>query len=163
MAREIKSMFETIPFHLILLFVPFFASCEKTESEPSAEEEIVLQETVKIYNEDKFYEGYTLFSPLGSTETYLLNMKGDTIHLWESENMPGNSVYLLEDGSLLRTENTRKNNRFKGTGGIGGRVAKYNLDGNLTWSYTLDSDQMCLHHDVEPLPNGNILLVAWDM
>ena len=33
----------------------------------------------------KAFDGYTLFSPLMSTTTYLINMDGDIVHTWQSE------------------------------------------------------------------------------
>ena len=54
-----------------------------------------------IYEGDAF-DGYTLFSPLGSRNVYLIDMYGRVVNTWELEYPPGNSVYLLEDGTLLR-------------------------------------------------------------
>ena len=36
------------------------------------------------------------------------------------------------------------------------------MDGNVTWSYTVSDATNCQHHDVRALPNGNILLIAWE-
>ena len=49
------------------------------------------------------YDAYTLLSPINSTETYLLNNCGQVVHQWTSTYTPGASVYLLENGNLLRT------------------------------------------------------------
>ena len=46
--------------------------------------------------------GATLVAPLRSRTTYLVDVAGETLHSWPSEWTPGNSAYLLEDGSLLR-------------------------------------------------------------
>jgi hypothetical protein len=32
----------------------------------------------------------------------------------------------------------------------------------LEWFWTYSSDQYRSHHDIEPLPNGNILIIAWE-
>ena len=52
-------------------------------------------------------EGYNLFTPLNSTETYLMDCNGQLVHTWSSNYKPGLSVYFLEDGTLLRTSNTQ--------------------------------------------------------
>ena len=54
-------------------------------------------------NTDESFNGYTLFSPINSTNTYLIDNCGYLINSWTSSYTPGLSVYLLEDGSLLRT------------------------------------------------------------
>jgi len=106
------------------------------------------------------YDGYNLFTPLSSTTTYLMNNDGTTVHSWTSDYTPGLSVYLLENGELLRTGNVG-NNTFD-SGGAGGIVQTFDWDGNLTWEYEYSSTLHLQHHDVEFLPNGNVLLIAWE-
>lgn len=106
------------------------------------------------------YNGYTLFCPSGSRTTYLIDNCGKLVRTWESDYLPGQSVYLLENGNLLRT--CRIGSNFN-AGGSGGRLELHSWDGELLWSYNYSSDTFHHHHDVEPLPNGNILLIAWDL
>jgi len=40
--------------------------------------------------------------------------------------------------------------------GLSGRIERVDWDGNQAWSYT----RLGLHHDIEPLPNGNILMLG---
>jgi hypothetical protein len=112
-----------------------------------------------IRNGDSSFPGYTLFSPLQSRMTYLIDNKGRLIHTWHSQYHPGLSVYLLENGDLLRTANV--NNPFFGAGN-GGRVERLDWDGSLLWSYTYSNSSVCQHHDVRSLPNGNVLMIAWE-
>ena len=83
------------------------------------------------------------------------------VNRWQSDYTPGMSCYLLEDGSLLRTADAG-NPTFGNAGGSGGIIEKYDFDGNLTWTYTLSTNDNCLHHDLISLPNGNILALVWD-
>lgn len=111
-------------------------------------------------NTPESYEGYTLFAPSNSSVTYLIDNCGYLVHSWESANDPGAiAVYLLEDGSLLRTE--RITSPFTG-GGTGGQITITDWDGNVTWSYQYASATVHQHHDVEILPNGNVLVLAWE-
>jgi hypothetical protein len=48
----------------------------------------------------------TCFAPIGSKTTYLMDNDGNTVHSWAGDYRPGQSVYLLEDSTLLRTANT---------------------------------------------------------
>jgi hypothetical protein len=106
-------------------------------------------------------DGYNLFSPIGSTTTYLMNNDGTMVHSWTSAYRPGQSVYLLEDSTLLRTANTQ--DATFNAGGAGGRVEQFNWDGARQWEFEYRSDQHRLHHDIEVLPNGNVLMIAWEM
>lgn len=104
----------------------------------------------------------TLFAPQGLTTTYLIDEHGDPVNTWESSYRPGLSAYLLEDRSLLRTAIPGRNGIFGNTGGAGGRVERFDWDGNLLWDFEYNSPKHLIHHDIEYLPNGNILMIAWE-
>ncbi|CAA6676462.1 MULTISPECIES: DUF1566 domain-containing protein [unclassified Lentimonas] len=105
--------------------------------------------------------GYNLLSTLNSKSTYLMDNDENIVNTWTSSYNPGNAVYLLEDGTLMRTANTGSTD-FD-TGGTGGRVEQYDWEGNLIWEYDYDTSTHRQHHDVEVLPNGNILIIAWEL
>ncbi len=106
-------------------------------------------------------DGYNLFAPIGSKTTYLMDNDGNAVHSWSSDYRPGQSVYLLEDSTLLRTANT--GDATFNAGGAGGRVEQFNWDGARQWEFEYRNDQHRLHHDVAVLPNGNVLMIAWEM
>jgi len=114
-----------------------------------------------ILNSEESLNGYTLFAPNTSNKTYLINNCGEIINTWESDYNVGLSVYLLENGNLLRTKKIIENSSFIG-GGVGGGIEEYNWEGELIWEYTYANDLVHHHHDIEPLPNGNILILAWE-
>lgn len=105
-------------------------------------------------------DGYVLFAPIGSTTTYLIDKCGKQVKTWPSSYRPGQSSYLLEDGTLLRPGNA--NNSTFNAGGKGGVIQKIDWNGNLIWSYSLSDNLKCQHHDVKALPNGNVLVIAWE-
>ena len=111
-------------------------------------------------NEPGAFDGFTLFAPLRSKSTYLIDMQGEVVHALENPNPPL-SVYLQPDGSLLRCARIDDNPTFFG-GGLGGRIQELAHDGSVTWEYVLSNEKNSLHHDIEPLPNGNILAIAWE-
>ena len=118
------------------------------------------QQTVGLFlNDSLSYNGYTLFAPSGATETYLIDNCGRLINSWSSAYQPGASVYLLENGDLLRT--ARIGSPFN-AGGSGGRIERFDWEGNLSWSYNYSTSDYHQHHDIEPLANGNILVLAWE-
>ncbi|MDA0350326.1 MAG: aryl-sulfate sulfotransferase [Verrucomicrobia bacterium] len=115
-----------------------------------------------IKNEPGAFQGYTLYTPLRSTDTVLLNMKGEVVHKWVSKNWPSNSVYLLPNGNLLRCAKVRGNEVFGERGPSGGRVELFDWDGKQLWDYVYSNNEHHQHHDIEPLPNGNVLILAWE-
>lgn len=112
-------------------------------------------------NEEGAFQGYTMISPLMSKSTYLVNMKGEPVHTWKTDFPPGNSEYLLANGNLLRTARVPRGEVFVG-GGMGGRVQELTWDGAVVWDYVLADEDRWHHHDIAPLPNGNILLIVWE-
>lgn len=120
------------------------------------------QQTIGLFEHSEgAYEGYTLLAPLTYRTTYLLDNCGRVVNTWESDYWPGNAAYLLEDGSLLRT--SRILSPFFSGGGTGGRIERYDWNGNLTWEFDFATEFYHSHHDIEPLPNGNILVLAYEV
>lgn len=121
------------------------------------------QQTVGLfsYEEDSF-DGYTLFSPLRSPTTYLIDNCGKVVHSWDGEFLSSQMSYLLEDGTLLRAVKSNQNNLVFNAGGAGERLQKVDWDGNVLWDFIYSNDSVRMHHDVEPLPNGNVLILAWE-
>ncbi|GAA4268084.1 aryl-sulfate sulfotransferase [Hyunsoonleella aestuarii] len=118
---------------------------------------ICSQNTVGVIsNTTDSFDGYTLFT--AQTETYLINNCGQVINQWSSQYPPGNAVYLLENGNLLRA--AKIDNPTIDFGGTGGRIELFDWDGSLIWEYEYNSDEVRQHHDIFPMPNGNILILA---
>ncbi len=107
---------------------------------------------------------YTLFAPLQSRTTYLIDAQTNTVHTWQGDARPGLSVYLLPDGELLRTEHvgTLPTTFSSNVGGSGGVIEILDWNGNVVWSTTLATDTYLANHDVAVLPNGNILAIVWE-
>ncbi|RMG80557.1 MAG: hypothetical protein D6714_14415, partial [Bacteroidetes bacterium] len=117
-------------------------------------------QTVGLFQNDAdAFNGYTLFAPTGFRTTWLIDNCGRTIKYWESDFSPGMMAYLLPDGHLLRSARIASN--FSG-GGSGGRLELFDWGGNLIWSYNYSTNTYHQHHDLHPLPNGNILILAWE-
>jgi Arylsulfotransferase (ASST) len=112
-------------------------------------------------NDLKAFQGYTLLAPMTSTKTYLIDMHGRVVRTWESDSPPALSAYLLENGHLLRPCASRQQTFGFGPG-AGGRVQEFDWDGGLVWDFQFATDKQLPHHDICPLPNGNVLLIAWE-
>jgi hypothetical protein len=158
-----------------------------------------LDNQVRCVRDVEASPGYTLFAPMGDTTTYLINEAYETVYTWASNYNPALSVYLLDDGSLVRTGNLEAPDMFLATvgtategseaGGSGGLIEIYELGNNGSdgpdWTKVLkvddavdspedfadnfaegvtvpDIEGYLSHHDVEVLPNGNILALVWE-
>lgn len=105
--------------------------------------------------------GYTLIDPLNTPNVYLVGMDGEVVHTWANSRRPGNSTYLLRSGKLLRTAKSDRN-VFPDGRGRGGVVELIGWGGRVKWHFDYATEQHLQHHDVEPMPNGNVLLLAWE-
>jgi hypothetical protein len=127
-------------------------------SAPQNTGKTVTQQVGVIQNSSGTFDGYSLIAPKHFTATYLINNSGQVVNSWNSKYLPGQSAYLLENGHLLRSCFTR-NQAFIG-GGEGGGVEEYDWEGNLVWEFWYSSDKYLMHHDIKPLPNGNVLALV---
>jgi hypothetical protein len=93
------------------------------------------------------------------TTTYLIDNTGEINHTWPSNFLPGVAVSWLGDGTILRTIRVGVG---PGSGGAGGGVQKVLWNGTVVWDYRYNSNDHLSHHDVKTLPNGNVLLIAWE-
>lgn len=125
------------------------------------------QHTVGLlsYAPEKAFEGYTLIYPHNQPNVYLLDNCGEIAHVWTDDaNMrPGNTAYLMPDGRLIKTK------RLSAVatdpiwaGGGGAWIEIRDWDNNLLWSFLQNDSTARLHHDFSVMPNGNLLLLAWE-
>ncbi|MFN0106159.1 MAG: aryl-sulfate sulfotransferase, partial [Bryobacteraceae bacterium] len=103
---------------------------------------------------------FVLVAPTASTESHLLRNDGTVAHTWPGTNRAGLAVKLLQDGTILRS-GVISSSIFRNGAGAGGHVEKRSWNGDLLWSYFIPDEKFLQHHDVEGLPNGNILILAW--
>jgi hypothetical protein len=107
------------------------------------------------------FEGETLISPMDSWDSDLLDMDGSVVKTWHGSQRPKSMAYLLADGSILRP--------CRDTGGVftvptaGGRIQRIDADDTIVWDFYFSDENHQQHHDIQPLPNGNVLLLAWEI
>jgi hypothetical protein len=160
MKTETKINFIQRYLSVLILLGVFFLSCKKKDDGTNGDTYNGVR-TVGLFvnNTSKGYNGYTLFAPKQYTSTYLINNDGKIVHKWSaSKYPPGQSVYLLENGNLLRSCMTK--GQLSSGGGEGGRVEEYDWDDNLVWQFDYSTDTYMQHHDIRRLPNGNILMLV---
>jgi len=117
------------------------------------------------YDITQSFQGYSLIYPNNQSNVYLIDNCGEIVHSWTDDDnfRPGNTVYLRDDGSIVKT---KRSSDISGdaiwAGGGGAIVEIRSWENDLIWSFELNNENARLHHDIEPLPNGNILMVAWE-
>ena len=107
------------------------------------------------------YDGITLYNANNgpdSDRTVLINNNGDLLNEWIGADRIANTPYLLPGGELLRPC------RASGKNGPapGGRIQKFSYEGEVLWDFIFGDENNQPHHDICPMPNGNVLIVAWD-
>jgi len=119
------------------------------------------QNTVGLLtNEESAYPGISMLT-LKWYDVILINNCGEVLNYWDGH-FPLKTSALLPNGNLFKNGNALINTSLNGTGGAGA-LEIVDWDNNHVWSYTYVEDYSHIgHHDAEPLPNGNILVVAWE-
>ena len=113
-------------------------------------------------------EGYTLITSLdvlnqdnvNSYATVLIDNDENIINIWEHETRVASIAYLMPDSTLYVPCKQVSGNGGPGQGPMGGRFKIMSWDGDIVWQYDLPEDICIPHHDIDVLPNGNILLIC---
>ncbi len=123
---------------------------------------LAQEQTVGVLNfEEGASDAYTMFVPLYSFNTYLIDNCGKVAHIWPGDSRPGMMTYLNDDGSIYRAQKSTEV-LFGTTGGFGGEILHIDWDGTLLWKMEYNTPFHQQHHDIEIMPNGNILFIAWE-
>lgn len=106
------------------------------------------------------FEGYSLLSPVSYHTTFLLNNCGEIINEWQGIDNNAFFVEITQQGNLLKGEVHETDNFFMG--GAAGWIREYDWGNKLIWEILISDSTRRLHHDMELMPNGNILAIAWE-
>ncbi len=128
---------------------------------------VIAQNTVGLlsYDPAKAFDGYNIHYPHNQSTVFLLNNCGEIVHKWEDSSnfRPANTAYLMKDGNLIKA---KRDAAITGdaiwAGGGGETIEIRDWDNQLLWTYSLNDSTGRLHHDIAPMPNGNILAIAWE-
>lgn len=90
-----------------------------------------------------------------------MDKNADLVYEWPlGDRIIGNDVILLNDGTLLASlESDNPDFQFGGQGGI---IQIIDKNGQALWNFEYSNTEHRSHHDVELLPNGNVLAIAWE-
>ena len=139
------------------------SSVEGNEETPTETSTTTIGElgTVTFYNEELSEDEYILVNDAAANSVYLMDKNADLVHEWPlGDRIIGNDVILLNDGTLLASlESDNPDFQFGGQGGI---IQIIDKNGQTLWNFEYSTTEHRSHHDVELLPNGNVLAIAWE-
>ena len=126
---------------------------------------LISTETIDFIDYDTVeMDALVLIASNGGKEIKLTNKTGHVLHTWELQYELGNDFQLLPNGDILGIFKPNNVNENLSHGGFGGSVQIIGLDGEVKWKFDeLNNGTMLPHHDVELLPNGNILVMVWEL
>jgi len=113
-------------------------------------------------DEAQMMAGYTILCC--GRETYLLDADGVAVHAWRSKRNVF-AAYLRPNGNLVRDgkDDLHDVAPLFNAGGAAGWIEEVTWDNEVIWSYEkLPHDAFLTHHDIEPMPNGNVLVMLWE-
>nr|WP_321225318.1 aryl-sulfate sulfotransferase [uncultured Psychroserpens sp.] len=147
--------------NLVIILILTFYSCKNDDDISLPEEqEIELTENVEVYNANLIDNGYTLAVENGGITAYLLDKNGNKVKEWNFEDNLGNDLQLLPSGKLLGM--FKSDSPDLNFGGFGGLLKIIDTNGEVEWEYLHASPNYIAHHDLELLPNGNVLFISWE-
>ena len=132
-----------ILFVIVAVFI-FFANNYSAFGWPT-----VYPTGTTIYDPEKAHPGYTLFVPimkLGIKDIRLIDMEGNTVHIWDIRPYDVDYLRPLPGGSFL------------GLSPFQDKLVEVDWDGNVLWEYYKEGED--LHHNFQKLDNGNYLILA---
>ncbi|MBI5540414.1 MAG: aryl-sulfate sulfotransferase [Bacteroidia bacterium] len=108
---------------------------------------------------------YTLYATKNGTQAYLIDTANTPVvyKTWTFPSTAKNaySTYLIPGDTLVRTS-TYKATGAPGSGGVTGKIQKVRWDGTVVWEMTYSSTTTQMHHDILPMPNGNVMFISYE-
>ena len=101
-----------------------------------------------LYHDNTASDAFTLFTPQQNNETYLVNNCGEKVHQWSFTELPGATCYCLPMAICCE---------------LGKTIETRDWHNEVIWSYATTANGIMQHHDICPLPNGNVLCLATDV
>lgn len=112
-----------------------------------------------LYSQE--FDGYALYNTLNQNTTYLIDKNGDIAHSWLMDRPCNYAVLLMDSGNIMRGA-VRQGNQINGAA-VGGLIQEIDPQGNVVWEFEYSSNEYVSHHDITLMPDGNVLLTAWEV
>ena len=106
------------------------------------------------------FNGFALYNSLQSNIAYLVDENGTIRHTW-SCSYPCNYAVLLKDNGNIMRGGALPSTQLSGAA-KGGIVQELDPQANVVWQFQYSSSTYLQHHDICLMPNGGVLLTAWE-
>ena len=103
--------------------------------------------------------GYILAIENGKQVCYLIDHRGVKQKTWNFELNLGQDAELAPDGTLYALFQV-PNENF-GFGGKSGLIRQIGMNDEILWEFKISTETEITHHDLELMPNGNLLVLLW--
>ena len=137
---------------------------ETPEETPEETNENVVEGdkgTVTLFDLDQISDSFILVNDLASS-VYLMDKNANVVFEWDlGDRITGNDAVLQDDGTLLATIRYDESDDIV-FGGYGGQIQILDKEGTALWDFVYATSEHRMHHDIERMPNGNILAIAWE-
>jgi hypothetical protein len=108
------------------------------------------------------YNGWTLTSVMNSSTATLIDTNQATVKTWSGlTGASGYSSYLMPGGILVRGAKGAAIPAGAPGGPTHGQLQKHDYSGSLIWNYKAAGADYIAHHDICPMPNGNVLAIVY--
>ena len=142
----------------IHVFLILALSCSDTTDDQI--EPVVYSDSIDFYDENNMSDDFVFVVENSSTNSYLINKQGFKLWEWNFDINSGNDLEILPNGDLVGI--FKSTDPFIDFGGWGGIAKILDKNNNTLWEYEISDENTISHHDVEMLPNGNILIMIWE-
>ena len=107
------------------------------------------------------FNGYALYANQNQNNAYLIDDEGDIAKSWS---LPSSANYAcaLDDNVNFVYGAVNQGNTLNGAA-VGGKVVSIDSNNDIVWEFTYSSSTYVSHHDICLMPNGNVLLIAWEV
>ena len=106
-------------------------------------------------------DGYALYNANNSSTAYLIDADGDIAHSWSCPTQANYALALRDNGNIVRGC-VNNGNQIEGAA-VGGKVQELDSNADVVWEFTYSSGTYVSHHDLCLMPNGHVLLTAWEV
>jgi hypothetical protein len=109
----------------------------------------------------QIFDGYALYNEQNRTTAYLIDANGNIAHRWNCGTTANYAMQMKPNGNIVRGA-VASGNQLNGAA-VGGMVQELDSLANVVWEFTYSSASYVSHHDLTVMPNGNVLLIAWEV
>lgn len=105
-------------------------------------------------------DGYAIYNQNNSNTCYLIDSEGDIAHIWSCPTAANYASALKDNGNLVR--GAQASNAPIDGPATGGLIQELDPDANVVWEFEYSTETVITHHDIALMPNGNVLMIAWE-